>query len=150
MNTEKNKSEFQFSNPTLVEAAFFENLNYKDDFAKIGTLKLKISKVIGKFEELTEDKTATTVFLTVTTSDSVKLTDDVPCFLRVTMKASFAWNKNNISASSVKDFLNINAPSLLLSYIRTKVTELTADADIPTQHIPFVDFSNSQDEQSEK
>ena len=35
MNTEKNKSNFQFQEPRLVESIFIENPNYKGKFQEI-------------------------------------------------------------------------------------------------------------------
>ena len=42
----------------------------------------------------------------------------------------------------VDKLLNQNAPSLLLSYIRPIVVQITAASPFPTYNIPFMNFTN--------
>ena len=80
--------------------------------------------------------------LTVMSSEKMNLDDNTPCYLRVTMRAKFKWNSKDFSEETAKQLMQVNAPSLLLSYIRPNVVNLTENSDIPTQHIPFVNFVN--------
>ena len=43
MNTEKNKSNFQFQEPRLVESIFIENPNYKGKFQEIHPIMYTLS-----------------------------------------------------------------------------------------------------------
>ena len=141
MNTKDKKSFFQFDNPVLLESVFFENLSYKNDLNKVGQLPFKINKLTGKKQKLDNNKMGASVILTLTTNDKMELTPEIPCFIRVTMRANFVWDGDVFSESDVNNLLSVNAPSLLLSYIRPKIVALTEDADVTTQHIPFMDFS---------
>ena len=141
MNSKDRKSAFQFDNPVLIESVFFENLAYKNDFGEIGQLTFKINKIIGEKQKLEEHKIGAPVVLTLTTSEKMELDEDTPCFIRVTMRANFVWNENDFSDESVDKLLSVNAPSLLLGYIRPKIVSLTQDSDLPTQQVPFINFS---------
>lgn len=146
MNSKDQKSTFQFDNPVLLESVFFENLTYKEDFSKIGQLPFKINKIIGEKQKLDEGRIGAPVVLTLTTSEKMELDENTPCFIRVTMRANFVWNRNDFSEDSVDKLLSVNAPSLLLGYIRPKIVSLTQDSDVPTQQIPFINFSTSIDQ----
>ncbi|WP_217937726.1 protein-export chaperone SecB [Lactobacillus johnsonii] len=146
MNSKDQKSTFQFDNPVLLESVFFENLTYKEDFSKIGQLPFKINKIIGEKQKLDEDRIGAPVVLTLTTSEKMELDENTPCFIRVTMRANFVWNRNDFSEDSVDKLLSVKAPSLLLGYIRPKIVSLTQDSDVPTQQIPFINFSTSIDQ----
>ena len=146
MNSKDQKSTFQFDNPVLLESVFFENLTYREDFSKIGQLPFKINKIIGEKQKLDEDRIGAPVVLTLTTSEKMELDENTPCFIRVTMRANFVWNRNDFSEDSVDKLLSVNAPSLLLGYIRPKIVSLTQDSDVPTQQIPFINFSTSIDQ----
>ena len=146
MNSKDQKSTFQFDNPVVLESVFFENLTYKEDFSKIGQLPFKINKIIGEKQKLDEDRIGAPVVLTLTTSEKMELDENTPCFIRVTMRANFVWNRNDFSEDSVDKLLSVNAPSLLLGYIRPKIVSLTQDSDVPTQQIPFINFSTSIDQ----
>lgn len=142
MDTKENKSNFEFDNPQLIESIFLQNLQYEGDLSKITNLPFQFEKTINKITQMQDNQhCATTVFLSATTNDKIELTKSTPCYIRITMKADFFWNKNVINEKEANIFLNINAPALLLSYIRPKVHDLTKDSKIPVQDIPFVDFT---------
>lgn len=147
LNTEKNASTFRFSDPHLLEAVFLENLGYNGSLSQIGNLNFQFEKTIGnKLKKIADtDDLGTSVFLTVSTGKEIEFNEEIPCYLRVTMRANFFWNSKEISENDANKFLNINAPALLLSYIRPKIHDLTKDADIPTQDLPFIDFANSNE-----
>lgn len=144
MNTDDNKSLFQFSTPRLIDSVFLMSSKYPSNkLNQIKSLSFNIEKSREQIVD-SEDKRYqnTTVFLSVFTSKNIELDEKTPCYIRVTMKADFRWNKEKVDKSTCETFLNINAPALLLSYIRPKISDLTKDSEIPTQEIPFIDFSN--------
>lgn len=143
MNTEKNKSNFQFQEPRLVESIFIENPNYKGKFQEINTLNLGLRYSISAPKKVNKNNDMESMAqLTVMSSEKMNLDDNTPCYLRVTMRAKFKWNSKDFSEETAKQLMQVNAPSLLLSYIRPNVVNLTENSDIPTQHIPFVNFVN--------
>ena len=79
------------------------------------------------------------VMFTVSNFEDLSPTSDVPYFLRVSMESTFSWDE--MLDFSVEDFLKVNAPSLLLSFIRPVVAELTGLSEYKQQYLPFIDFS---------
>lgn len=142
MNTEKNKSGFQFDEPKVIESIFIKNPQFAGNISKVKSIKFNISSRATELENVdNSDKQSTTVFLTVATNNDLNFKDDDVCFIRITMKANFSWDKGAYNPDEIKQLIKINAPSLLFSYIRTQITELTEKTELPTQYIPFVDFS---------
>ena len=56
------------------------------------------------------------VMFTVSNFEDLSPTSDEPYFLRVSMESTFSWDE--MLDFSVEDFLKINAPSLLYSFMR--------------------------------
>ncbi len=143
MDINKNKSDFQFKEPKLAESVYIENPKYNGDFSKVKTLRLSIK--YGTTEpKIIDDKGTTRCIAQLTVMSAEKPgfeKKSTPCYLRVTMRSQFQWNKNDFSEEQVNNLMQINAPSLLLSYIRPQVADITEKSDIPTQHIPFINFT---------
>lgn len=148
MNTKKNKSKFQFSTPTILESIFVENVNYKDGLSTVKNITFKLSSHSTEPQSISDTDTSrlsSVVALTLETNNDLNFTESDPCYLRVTMKATFIWDKEAYTQSEVKSLLKVNAPSLLLSYIRPQVASVTENSDMPAQQIPFIDFSDRID-----
>jgi preprotein translocase subunit SecB len=64
-----------------------------------------------------------------------------PFFLTAMEAARFRWNES-LEGDMVNKLLNQNAPSLLLSYIRPIVTQITAASPYDAYNIPFINFTN--------
>lgn len=145
MDTQKNKSNFGFIPPTLVESIFIENPEYKGDFCSVKNLKFNLNTSVEKPEKnpANSDQNQAVVMLTLATANDLEFTENDACYLRITMKSKFVWQKDSYNDNEVDSLLKINAPSLLLSYIRPQVVSLTENSDIPTQHVPFIDFSQN-------
>ena len=145
MDTQKNKSNFSFIPPTLVESIFIENPEYKGDFCSVKNLKFNLNTSVEKPEKnpANSDQNQAVVMLTLATANDLEFTENDACYLRITMKSKFVWQKDSDNDNEVDSLLKINAPSLLLSYIRPQVVSLTENSDIPTQHVPFIDFSQN-------
>lgn len=65
----------------------------------------------------------------------------LPFFIRETMKAKFIWKKG-LNNNDEENLLKINAASLLLSYIRPQVRNITSLSKFSEQNIPFIDFTS--------
>lgn len=135
MNTKDNISQFQFSRPRLKEAIFLAN---SDD--NIDDIVFSFETKVQEPEKEDDDgKLFAKVMFTVSNFEDLSPTSDVPYFLRVSMESTFSWDE--MLDFSVEDFLKVNAPSLLLSFIRPVVAELTGLSEYKQQYLPFIDFS---------
>ncbi|QQE31659.1 protein-export chaperone SecB [Streptococcus lutetiensis] len=139
MDTKENKSSFQFTRPILKEAIFLSNETHLSE----GELTFKFEVNAEEPQNSEENnKQYAKVFLTVSNFDFLPENQEnieEPYFLRVTMGATFTWFKD--SPYDVDNLLKINAPSLLLSYIRPVITDLTGLSEYNEEFIPFIDFS---------
>ena len=63
-----------------------------------------------------------------------------PFYIRAVERADFRWG-NDLSDEMVKRLLDQNAPTLLLSYLRSVIAQITAASTYGMCNIPFVDFT---------
>lgn len=144
MDTDKNKSVFQFTNPELIRSVFIANENYQAEKSK--EFKMNVEPNIDEPVDINNTERCATVTLSVNNFDLTKSMDDEidgkPYMVFITMGASFKWNKNDVKKKDERNFLKINAASLLLGYIRPLLAELTGMSRFNTQCIPFIDFSS--------
>lgn len=134
MNTKENISQFQFSRPRLKEAIFLANSDENTDDV-VFSFETKVQEP----EKDENSKLFAKVMFTVSNFEDLSPTSDELYFLRVSMESTFSWDE--MLDFSVEDFLKINAPSLLLSFIRPVVAELTGLSEYKQQYLPFIDFS---------
>lgn len=64
----------------------------------------------------------------------------VPFFIKIKESGLFEWGEET-DFETVNSLLHTNAPALLLSYIRSIVSQLVAFSGYPSLIIPFIDFS---------
>ena len=77
---------------------------------------------------------------------SVKIgekSDKDPYFIRAVEKSDFRWS-DEVEDNMVESLLSQNAPSLLLSYLRPIIVQITASSPYGIYNIPFVNFANSK------
>lgn len=141
MNTNKNKSSFEFNDPKLIASILLINPSYSENLSLIKSLNFNIETIGSKPEDMDNETRHSSVMLTVKTSNEIKMDDKTPCFILVSMQAEFKWKKGVYTEKQEKSLIKVNAPSLLLSYIRPHLAELTEASEIPVQHIPFIDFT---------
>ena len=136
----KKESPFQFTNPKISEILFAPT--GLDVSSKLQDVLPHIR--IGSEISRDERENLATVTLTVSNFDKDDLNDDSenlrPYLIRIGYTAEFHWNQ--INESSVENFLNINAPALLLGYIRPQVSEITSRAGFESLDLPFLDFTD--------
>ncbi|WP_041826715.1 protein-export chaperone SecB [Streptococcus salivarius] len=137
MNTKENKSQFQFSRPVLKEAIFLANADEKDE-----DVVFSFETRVQEPQRNEDNQFSSKVTFTVSNFEDLSSTSDEPYFLRVSMESTFSWVE--ILDFSVDDFLKINAPSLLLSFIRPIIANLTGVSEYKDQFLPFIDFSNNK------
>lgn len=147
MNKEKLntlKSSFQFKQPKLTGIFFLPNRQYK---GKDKTIFLKFNtKLLNKVIDKNKESYSGTVELEVTNfeNDNEEEINKNPYLLNVTMQAKFKWPVK-WDGSKVKEFIKINAASLLFSYIRPVISGITGMSEFERVDLPFIDFSKAVD-----
>lgn len=130
-------SRFQFSNPILSGFQFVINDTYNADADEL-SVKLGINinkKRIGETEAIVE--------LTVKIGEK---DNTAPFYIEATEGANFKWEKEAFdSDDKVERFLDVNAPALLLSYLRPIVANITIASKYPAYNIPFINFNEKKE-----
>lgn len=129
-----NRSKFQFSNPELEKIEFLVNHNFNEE--KYHGIAMQSNTQV----ELLEGNEEVVVKLTLIIGNA---TDSQTFDICVTMGAKFTWDES-VGIEKVKQLLNINAPAVLLSYIRLIVSSITNSSRYPTLNIPFIDFTKTE------
>jgi len=140
-NINDSKSIFSFSDPVLKESHFVANKDYNPDSKEENRpLSLLGATTNPKKEE--NGYTSAISSLTVTNLDKNGKFDKqiYPYLIVVTFATSFKW-PNNVDQSDVDTFLKLNAPSLILSYMRPYISNLTGASEFDKFDIPFIDFT---------
>lgn len=65
--------------------------------------------------------------------------ENYPFFVKVVIKGNFFWD-SQISPERLNNLLNINAPAVLLSFVRSIIAQLTAFSGFPALIIPLINF----------
>ena len=128
-------SEFQFSQPFLIDMSFHINEDYAraDDTSAVN-LPTSLNVQRPSVKECV-DNTAV-VILEVHVGEKSALS---PYEVAVKMGANYRWG-SSFSADMVDKLLSQNAPSLLLSYIRPLITQITEASSLGAIHLPFFNF----------
>lgn len=121
------KSEFQFKNPEIKEIEFYTHEQFNSEIANID---IKISPSISQ----TDIQNSAKVTLEVIVGGE---SDASPFFLRTKISSLFTWENDT---ENVDDLLNINAPTLLISYLRPIITNITDWSKYPKFKLPFINM----------
>ncbi len=127
------ESSFQMQDPFLVEVVMKVNSEFQFPDEGLG-LDISDHKKINK-----EKNVATVVY-------SVKVFEEnfdsnIPFFIKISYSARFIWD--DLKDEEVDDLLEVNAPAILLGYIRPIVLQLTAYAGFPPLHLPLINFQKN-------
>ena len=131
------KSEFQFTNPALLELSYAINKEYSADEEKQIQIEVKTKTNVGMADSGNE------AFVILHVEIGGK---DMPFWVEAEEGASFRWDAEILSESDVDALLKQNAPALLLSYLRSTVAMVTAASPLGTYNIPFMNFTCSEDD----
>ena len=134
------KSDFQFSNPNLIKCVFKANNKFKGN----GKVNLGTTFSVG-FGKIDEKKRSCSVQLNIVSGSD---TEESPFYIDITMMANFMWSEST-SKEQIDTFLNVNAPALLLGYIRPIVANLTNSSIFPVYNIPFMNFVKTECDKKE-
>lgn len=124
-------SEFQFTNPVLLDFLFEINKEFElKENEEINTnvsFNTNISRNPEKMEAIVE--------LTVIIGSQDK---ESPFYIKATEGANFKWDeKVNKNADKL---LKQNAPALLVSYLRSTIATITAASPFNVYNLPFINF----------
>ena len=126
------ESVFQFTNPALSKMEFLINEGFDNNITEV-QMKMNISVNVSK----SEDGNKALVSLICEIGEK---SNEVPLWICAEENADFKWN-DEISEDLEEKLLHQNAPSLLLSYLRPIVSQLTAATRYGAYNIPFVNFT---------
>ncbi|KRK63824.1 hypothetical protein FC72_GL001061 [Companilactobacillus tucceti DSM 20183] len=134
MSDVKKSNSLYFNEPHLENMKFVSNDNFiNDDYD--GKVNIELSSNINRIDDKSSN-----VKLTLLLN---KENEDYPFYIEVTMTADFRYEKN-LEESVIEELLKVNASSLLFSYIRTLVVEVTDRSKFSTLHLPFMNFTQSK------
>ena len=121
-------SNFQFVNPYLSELNFIAKKNFNPEGNEI---EVKSSFNVNVSKSNTEHKA--TVELAATIGD-----DKAPFVIYAKIASNFVWG--DLNDETVDNFLKINAPAVLLSYLRPIIASVTNSSQFPVYNLPFINF----------
>lgn len=122
---------FRLVEQSTEEIIFKKNLDYKSNnnsidvefFPNTSVNKLteNSAEVVLKFQIFTEEKF-----------------EEVPFFLSVTERGVFEWSEDHLD--KIDDLLHTSAPAVLLSYVRSIISQATAFSGYPSLIVPLINF----------
>lgn len=129
-------SSFQFSNPVLISSHFEMKRMAKEDEA----VNVHLARSINRDDE---SGNKATVNLTIRLN---RADDEDACFFaELTMQSVFIWEKN-LEEEMVEKLLKQNAISLLVSYARPIIAQLTSASPVPVYNLPFLNLTDMETE----
>ena len=129
------ESLFQFTNPILTDLEIHLNEGFHGENNETVEIRTNMSVHILKKENMKE----ATVSLTIEIGET---DDNVPFYIKAKEQADFKWDES-VADIMLDRLLNQNAPSLLLSYLRPIVAQVTNSSKYGVYNIPFVNFTSN-------
>lgn len=130
------ESGFQFTNPSLTSFEFMVN----EDFGQREDSGVNVKINIAVNVDRLEDKNEARVSLKLVIGDK---SANMPFFINATEAADFRWD-DSLDMGLIDKLLHQNAPSLLLSYLRPVVVQITSASQFDTFNIPFMNFVSEE------
>lgn len=131
------ESNFQFNKPVL------KNIEYRINEEFDPEKEVKIPRNFQRNIMRAEGKNEAVVELTISLGNDEK-SENPPFHLCLTIGAGFKWD-NTLDEDTIGKLLSMNAPSLLLSYARPIISNITSNS-IGEYSIPFMNFYGSDRE----
>ena len=126
------ESKFKFERPILKRFSFNENEAFEEKE------ELKIEIELEKEIERKEKTGGVSVILKTVNSN------EIPFFIEIEMYSKFIWEEE-LTEEEIINALEINATSLLISYIRPLVALVTGSSKYPAWNIPFLDMRKTKE-----
>ncbi len=126
-------SEFKIENQRITNVIFKINENgYKDKV----DYQFHTQVTIGKSEKIS-NKAKVTLQFEVFKEEELETR---PYYLQCTIEGIFSWEEGVLNDDIIEDLLRINAPAVLLSYIRSTTSLITLSAGFVPLVIPLINF----------
>lgn len=124
------KSKFQFVNPYLEELKFCEN----KAFERERNSAIEVKNTFNVHIERREENSAKVQLILNMNAEN----ENAPFQLKAVVASEFRWEE--LEDKAVEDMLNLNAPALLLGYMRPIVANITNVSSFPVYNLPFINF----------
>ena len=128
----KESNFFLIKQPVIKKMDFTGN----NDFSFGNDSKVKLDIQIKKESSTKERKAQITLSLTLNNDCKI---DEVPFILKSEIVGQFVWNEE-ATKEEIEHFINANAPSILLSYMRPVISNIVTYSGFPAFIIPFLDL----------
>lgn len=129
VNMELIESHFQFKAPILESIEFVVNSSFNvENFEGFDSVdsNLEVQKE--------NDYAKVVMFLEIG-----KKNEFYPFYIKIIMSAEFQWSES--TEEQIEGYLNMNAPALLLSYMRPIVANITNSSKYEALNLPFINFA---------
>jgi len=125
------KSFFQLLEQNIINVEFVKNENYSNE--REISLEFNYQTEIN----INENNTANVILdFSIFNKECLK---EYPFYIKVVISGIFTWDKDT-NNEILQELLQFNAPAVLLSYIRTMISTLTAFSGYPALIIPLMNF----------
>lgn len=128
------KSKFQFSNPNLINLVFEVNPSFDEKLFE--SLKLESHTKIIKMQG--QNKANVEMCMNVG-----GMKKEYPFVINIIMASDFMWD-DELEEVLVDRLLKANATSLILSYMRPIISNITNNSKYPVFNLPFLDMQNNE------
>lgn len=126
------QSKFQFLNPYLEKVNFVTNQDFESD-ADVDEIEIQNTFDIQVKKSMNENRARVSLTLKVNAENK-----EAPFELEIKVVSDFKWE--DMDENKVNSMLNVNAPALLLGYMRPIVSSITNSSALPVYNIPFINF----------
>ena len=125
------ESFFKLRSQFTEEIIFKKNSDFKDR-----KIKLKFSHRL-EIKNIDEGSSNVKFIFNIFTEEELA---ESPFFISITQSGKFEY-PSNLDKNNLENLLNINAPAVLLSYIRGIISQITAFSGYPALIIPLMNFT---------
>lgn len=129
------KSKFQLLEHRLLYVNYKLNPRFNDEDGKL-EIEVETETLVDK-ETGIEDEARVMLILRIYDDKDM---EKYPFFIEVAYEGLFSWS----DMENFENYLRVNAPSVLLSYIRSIVSNLTSYSDLPVLILPLMDFRTNK------
>lgn len=131
------KSDFQFVQPYLQKLVFLENDQFDMDTEETEEIEMH-----NTFSLQVNKSTEEPVAIVTLNFEMNKDEKEVPFKIEASISSLFRWQIMN--DEQVDRMLRINAPAMLLSYLRPIISQITNSSKFPVYDLPFLNFADEQ------
>ena len=122
-------SEFQLINQRLVASSFKINKNYKKE-----EIKLDINTKVNIAKSNTDNLASVTLILEIFKEEDL---ENNPYYIKLEIEGHFEWR----NIENIEQYLQVNAPAVLFSYLRSIIIQLTVMSGFPPLNLPLINFN---------